>query len=213
MVSRCCPDAPVGLAGLGADRRVHLGSQHWTALAQWGGQDRGCVRPPGPEGGLRPAAGRTAPGASGTGRGRGADRCVCAGPLTGSVWRGGGLRPRLDGTLSGLGCGFLDQRQWGPRWCPGWQLGLGGRPDGWLEGGRGTATDRDVSVRSGPRERYLPSLFTVARTPVRASPAVAPSGTGSAGSRGRCGRSPGWAPPPPAPRDPPRGLETLTASS
>lgn len=51
MVSRCCPDVPVGLAGLGADRRVHLGSQHWTALAQWGGQDRGCVRPLGPEGG------------------------------------------------------------------------------------------------------------------------------------------------------------------
>lgn len=115
--------------GAGWARSRSEGPPRFSALDSsgpvgWAGQRlREATRP---GGGLCPAAGRTAPGASGTGRGRGTDRCVCAGPLTGSVWRGGGLRPRLDGTLSGLGCGFLDQRQWGPGWCPGWQLGLRG---------------------------------------------------------------------------------------
>lgn len=76
----------------------------------------------GPEQGSAQLQAAQPQGAGGTGRGQGADWYVFAGPLTGPVWRGGGLRPRFGGTLAGLGCGFLDQSGdlggvWGGSWA------------------------------------------------------------------------------------------------
>lgn len=98
--------------------------------------------------------------AVGIGSGQGRGLTLFAAPLAGSGLQGGGLRPRFGGTLAGLGCGFLDQRQWGGGsvWCPGDSRAWGDLGIDW--GARWTAKVRDGSIRDGPWEPHLPQLVT-----------------------------------------------------
>lgn len=196
MSSGCCPDAPGGWLGsgtglsrpseqTGASASVLSTRQLWPSGV---GQDRGSVGPL-PRSGALPSCrlhSPRGPAALGVGRAQASDRV-----------RSGGV--------AGSGCGLVGR--WLVWAAASWTKGSGapggvrgggwacGRLNGWWGGGpRGTAMDRDASVRRSPGEPHLPSLFTAARNSVQADPAAVPLVTGLASYRGHCGWSPAGLP-------------------